>query len=273
MDEWYSLALSNYAPPSMLDMPHRASYQMRVKAEPRPKAEAATAYAGPSKRQNKIGRSRSESCGLFSSEPPSAPLPSRPPVPRSQSSAGKSFEAAAVFAGQEWFGHCTVTFPVAAGAGGEAGREGGKAQLELKTRGNDHSMAREIVPVPWGEVLGWYLNEEGPLCVALTVSSVGEFHRRFRDTFDPTVDRLVVILEPRDATEKGVAASALRTCLASKGSVVVVDSDENEIVAAVRRLPEHRRASACAALDIDIDKTLRSLRRSSRYTPPPFTRL
>ena len=125
-------------------------------------------------------------------------------------------------------------------------------------------MAREMVPVPWSEVLGWYLNDEGPLCVALTVSSVGEFHRRFRDTFDPTVDRLVVILEPRDATEKGVAASALRTCLASKGSVVVVDSDENEVVAAVRRLPGHRRASACAALDIDIEKTLRSLRRSSR---------
>ena len=140
-------------------------------------------------------------------------------------------------------------------------------------------MAREVVSVPWGEVLGWWLNDEGPLCVALTVSSGGEFRRRFRDSFNPTVDRLVVILEQQQGgTEKEVAASALRACLASRGSAgasrqaaaVVVDSDENEVVAAVSRLPEHRRASACAALHMDIDiEMLHSKRRSSRYNPPP----
>ena len=91
--------------------------------------------------------------------------------------------------------------------------------------------------------------------------------------------RLVVILEQQQGgTEKEVAASALRACLASRGSAgasrqaaaVVVDSDENEVVAAVSRLPEHRRASACAALHMDIDiEMLHSKRRSSRYNPPP----
>ena len=274
MDDLLSPMSNNFAPPSTVGMPHAASYQMRKKAEPQPNAKAAAAHAGPLKQQ---AHSRPERRGLFGSAPPSVSPPSHPPVPSNQSDAGKSFEAAAVFAGQEWFGPCTVTFPAAAGTGVEAGRGAGKAQLELKTRGNDYSMAREVVSVPWGEVLGWWLNDEGPLCVALTVSSGGEFSRRFRDSFNSTVDRLVVILEQQQGgTEKEVAASALRACLASRGSAgasrqaaaVVVDSDETEVVAAVSRLPEHRRASACAALHMDIEM-LHSKRRSSRYNPPP----